>query len=178
MGYIENNVVRNLLRFAKFRGSKLPCHNPSMILKSYILYSFSLDEFSLMVSHKRFLMRQYKYKCSDMPFCFLLIFFPLGFRGVFSGMSYCTHFHSFFALWVYSQVSHIRCQMRQYLFITICHTFLFSPSRFLKEVYKAYILISKLTNEIYPIKVFLTWVVNETIIIVCCIIFSLFFPQV
>ena len=56
---------------------------------------FPLMSFSLMVSHKRFLMRQYKYKCSDMPFFFLLIFFPLGFRGVFSGTSYCTHFHSF-----------------------------------------------------------------------------------
>jgi hypothetical protein len=83
------NWYKTTLRFAQFRGSKLPNYNPLMIF-TYILYSFSFDEFFLMISHRRFLMRQYKYKCLDMPYHFLLIFFPLGFKRVFSGTSYCT----------------------------------------------------------------------------------------
>ena len=80
------NWYEIFLRFAKFRGSKIPSYNPLVILKSLILYSFSLYEFSMMVSHIRFLTRQYKYKCGYMPYWFLLIFFPLGFKGVFDGI--------------------------------------------------------------------------------------------
>jgi hypothetical protein len=114
------------LIFAHSRGSKLPTYNPLMIIRSYILYSFSLNEFFLMVSHKRFLMRRYKYKCLDMPHRFLLTFFPLGFKGVFGGTSYCTFCNIYMS----------------YL--------LFSPLGFLKEVYKAYLLFSKLIREVFP----------------------------
>jgi hypothetical protein len=104
------NWYETTLRFAQFRGSKFPNYNPLMIFRLYILYSFSLDEFFLMISHKRFLMRQYIYKCLDMPYRFLLIFFPLGFKGVFSGTSYCTlcsiyirymSYLLFFPIWVF-----------------------------------------------------------------------------
>ena len=80
------NWYEIFLRFAKFRGSKISSYNPLVILISLILYSFSLYEFSMMVSHIRFLTRQYKYKCGYMPYWFLLIFFPLGFKGVFDGI--------------------------------------------------------------------------------------------
>jgi hypothetical protein len=118
--------VRQLLDLQSSGGVKLPNYNPVMIIRSYILYSFSLNEFSLMVSHKRFLMRRYKYKCLDMSHCFLLIFSLLGFKGVFGGTSYCTFCNIYMS----------------YL--------LFSPLGFLKEVYKAYLLFSKLIREVFP----------------------------
>jgi hypothetical protein len=89
-------------RFAKFRGSNLPIYNLLTILRLHILYSFFLHEFSLMVSHKRFLMRQYKHKCPYMPYHFLLVLFPLGFKGVFNGIYNRTLFPYEFSL----KVSH------------------------------------------------------------------------
>ena len=81
------NWYEIFLRFAKFRGSKIPSYNPLVILKSLILYSFSLYEFSMMVSHIRFLTRQYKYKCGRMSCGFSLYFFHWVFKGVFGGIS-------------------------------------------------------------------------------------------
>jgi hypothetical protein len=120
----------------------------------YILYSFSLDEFFLMISHRRFLMRQYKYKCSDMPYRFLLIFFPLGFKGVFSGTSYCT-------------LCNIYIRYVSYL--------LFFPIGVFRRKYSRHMCYSlNSLMRFFLFKVFPIWVIKEITITICCIIFSFF----
>jgi hypothetical protein len=70
--YFHEIGIRQTLRCEQLGVVKLPSYNSVMIAKSYILYSFSISEFSLMVLDKIFLMRRYKRKCLDMSYLFSL----------------------------------------------------------------------------------------------------------
>jgi hypothetical protein len=101
-------------------------------------------------------MRQYKYNCFDVPYCFLLIFYPLGFKEVFSGTSYYTLCSTYIRYMPY---------------------LLFFPIGVFRRKYSRHICYSlNSLMRFFLFKVFLIRVVKEITITICCIIFFLFSP--
>jgi hypothetical protein len=96
-----------------------------------------------MVSHKRFLTRQYKYKCLDMPHRFLLIFSHWVLKEFL-----VAHRIALFPL--YELTLKFSYKLLNEAISHHMSYFLFSPPGFLKEVNKTY-LFSKLTNELFPL---------------------------
>jgi hypothetical protein len=100
----------------------------------------------LLIYHKRFLMRQYKFKCLHMPYRFLLIFFPLDFKGVLS-ISYCTLCNIYRRYMSYLLFFSIGVSRRKYTW-NICYS-LNSLMRF--SLFKVFLIwdVKEITINIY-----------------------------
>jgi hypothetical protein len=87
--------------------------------------------FSLRVSHRKFLMRQYWHKImSYHPYSHRVFWWMILWH-----MIHCT----LFFIWVFPfEVSHIKFLTRQCLYKVICHIIKFSPSGFLEDDIRAY----------------------------------------